>query len=124
MDIQVSVSDMEWDTGGDSSSTEDTESSVASMVSSSKDSDRRELSRHSRGMSVMGSSLRHQEHTCKKARVNRWDEPGDTSGTEPSNTSSRGGDKSKSAASSDKSLSNTSWSEEDEYKPFNELSDE
>ena len=42
MGIQVSVSDMEYDTRGDSRSTEDTESSVASMVSSSKDSDGRE----------------------------------------------------------------------------------
>ena len=40
----------------------------------------------------MGSSPGQQKHTCKKARVNRWDEPGDTSGTEPSNTSSRGED--------------------------------
>ena len=41
-------------------------------------------------MAAMGSSIGHQEHSCKKARVNRWDELGDTRGTEPSNTSSSG----------------------------------
>ena len=55
-------------------------------------------------MSAMGSSPGNQEHTCRKARVNRWDEPGDTSGTEPSKTSSSGEDDSGSTTSNDGSM--------------------
>ena len=74
-DIQVSVSGMKEDTRGDSSSTEDAESSGASTVSSIKDSNGRKSSRCSRWISAKGS----REHAAlgtrnifmETARINR-----------------------------------------------------